>query len=294
MTKRSTACRQYELYGTKFRYASGPMAKRGRKPIDYRHLNQLDRECFKGFHSLCKGSDLPATKIELLSLSGYIQSTAKLLVTLRAMTVSEFWINYEFDGDNAPPLPKKEVKHVAERQARTIAGFEDEVKELKARVAAALKQVTEPEAIRGQAATYRVWQSLWQAKTATGVVRACERWDNLPSPYADRFVSAFVVRYTDQFLSMKRDARFPKSAGADDARITYLSAGLAGLIVGISPLTAIERLRKLSHSAGSPLWKEESEVCLCWRCAWRRRQERLVKAANAHERIEEHEPKRDL
>ena len=261
------------------------MAKRGRKPIDFRELDHMDRECFKGFHSLCKGSELPATKVELMSLRSSIQSTVKLLDELRTMTVKDFWTNYEWDGDNAPPLAKRDENQVAKRQVRTISRLENEVKELEARVTAALRQATEPKAIREQATTYQVWQSLWQAETMAAVASTCKRWNQLRSPYADPVVSALIVRHSEQFISMKEDARFPKSAGADAARIKYLSAGMAGAIIGISPLTAIERLRRLSHAAGSPLWDEEAQLCLCWRCVWRRRQERLLKAAKAHERM---------
>jgi hypothetical protein len=85
-----------------------------------------------------------------------------------------------------------------------------------------------------------------------------------------------VVQNVAQFLSMKRNKRFPRSTYADAARVDYLSRGMAGVLVGVSPMTAIERLRNMKHAAGGPLWvsrqgncvlPENEQHCGCWRCA---------------------------
>jgi len=64
---------------------------------------------------------------------------------------------------------------------------------------------------------------------------------------------------------MKQDPRFPRSPQADRARLDYLARGLAGLEVGISARTAVERLRNLNHGKGGPFVRNHHR-CSCWRC----------------------------
>jgi hypothetical protein len=78
-----------------------------------------------------------------------------------------------------------------------------------------------------------------------------------------------VVANAGQFLSMKQNKRFPTSAYGDNVRVEYLARGMAGVMVGISPMTAIERLRNMNHGAGGPLWDENEQHCRCWRCCLR-------------------------
>jgi hypothetical protein len=84
-----------------------------------------------------------------------------------------------------------------------------------------------------------------------------------------------VEQNAAHFLSMKRNTRFPRSSYRDDARMDYLGRGMAGVLVGVSPMTAIERLRNMKHAPGGPLWvthqgdhalPEREQHCGCWRC----------------------------
>jgi len=79
-----------------------------------------------------------------------------------------------------------------------------------------------------------------------------------------------------QFLSMKQNQRFPRSNYADDSRLEYLARGMAGAVLGMSPMTAIERLRNMKHTLGGPLWvtaqgnyalPSDDQYCGCWRCS---------------------------
>ena len=72
---------------------------------------------------------------------------------------------------------------------------------------------------------------------------------------------------------MKRNKRFPRSNYGNDARIDYLARGMAGILVGVSPMTAIERLRNLKHAPGGPLWNTDERRCDCWRCHLKRSNE---------------------
>jgi len=82
----------------------------------------------------------------------------------------------------------------------------------------------------------------------------------------------------EEFRRMKTDKRYP-GPDADDSRLDYLARGMAGIMVGASPITAIHRLRLMKHEPGGPLWVEKeswvdmngkhNEVaahCGCWRC----------------------------
>src|SRR5687768_10115479 len=71
------------------------MAKAGRKGIDLRHLDHLDRECFKAFHRLCKGVPLAVTIDEARRMLRLEQSEQreheKDLQALKDASVQSFW-----------------------------------------------------------------------------------------------------------------------------------------------------------------------------------------------------------
>ncbi|HMK31130.1 MAG TPA: hypothetical protein VK473_15715 [Terriglobales bacterium] len=47
----------------------------------------------------------------------------------------------------------------------------------------------------------------------------------------------------------------------------YLARGMSGVMVGVSPMTAIERLRNMKHGPNGPMWSEIDKKCSCWRCS---------------------------
>ena len=69
---------------------------------------------------------------------------------------------------------------------------------------------------------------------------------------------------------MKRNRRFPRSSYADESRLEYLARGMAGVMMEVSPMTAMERLRNMKHTVGAPMWNETEKWCGCWRCRLQR------------------------
>ena len=78
---------------------------------------------------------------------------------------------------------------------------------------------------------------------------------------------------------MKKNERFPKSTYGDDSRIEFLARGMAGVMINLSPLTGVERLRNMEHGPGGPFWVEREsdrplppgkQHCRCWRCGLKR------------------------
>ena len=78
---------------------------------------------------------------------------------------------------------------------------------------------------------------------------------------------------------MKKNKRFPKSPYGDDSRLEFLARGMAGVIVDLSPMTGVERLRNMKHGPVGPFWVEREgsrelplnqQHCDCWRCGLRR------------------------
>jgi hypothetical protein len=101
-----------------------------------------------------------------------------------------------------------------------------------------------------------------------------------------------VVENAAQFLFMKRNRRFASSSYGDDARLEFLARGMAGVLCGVSPMTAIERLRNMKHQRGGPLWAtkegdhvlpEAEQYCKCWRCSITRASKVTEVAQSLHE-----------
>jgi hypothetical protein len=123
----------------------------------------------------------------------------------------------------------------------------------------------------------KVWDDLVEAGTYAAVRKACGRWAQL-SDVRRSGTTPFprhIVRNAAPFLSMKQNARFPRSTYGDDARVDYLARGMAGVMCGVSPMTGIERLRNMKHDRSGPLWMtsegnrllpEREQRCGCWRC----------------------------
>ena len=194
------------------------------------------------------------------------------LERIQQTTVKEFWSDF-FGADNR----RGDLALAANRRATGIANRERMLRDSQqdqADLRALIKELSQAKNARPRAASFRVWQSLWQADSESAVSRTCDEWLRLPRRYRDELVAHEVKSHGALFVSMKNDSRFPRSPWADEARIIYLARGTAGLIMGISPLTAIERLRKVSHRKDHPLFKDER--CSCWRCALQRRRERIM------------------
>jgi hypothetical protein len=140
-----------------------------------------------------------------------------------------------------------------------------------------LERLLKPTRPKAEVAGKKIWGDLLRATTYADVRKACGRWSRLPvvlgaglTPFPEH-----VRTNSAQFLAMKRNKRFPKSAYGDDSRIEFLSRGMAGIMANLSPMTGVERLRNMKHGPDGPLGvrqegdrqlPRDQQYCSCWRC----------------------------
>jgi len=111
-----------------------------------------------------------------------------------------------------------------------------------------------------------LWDALVRARTPGAVREVCRRWEKWLhpgsglQPYPQR-----LAEHATEFLKIMKDKRFPRSLrpSSDKKRLDYFARGMAGIDTGVSPITAIDRLRKMKHR----------RECDCWRCNWKRMEE---------------------
>ncbi len=141
-----------------------------------------------------------------------------------------------------------------------------------------LRRELNPPGIGAAVRRRKIWDDLVKAGTYAAVRKACGRWAQL-SDVRRSGTTTFprhIVQNAAAFISMKHNARFPRSIYGDDARVDYFARGMAGVMCGVSPMTGIERLRNMKHDQSSPLWvttegnrllPEPEQRCGCWRCS---------------------------
>ena len=247
------------------------MGKRGPKPADMGLLSTWEFEFFKAFHLLRDGSQLPRKQEPPTSLNK--AETLSFIEQLRQMNPDEYLLTTrllaaEFgERQNLRRPPSSVERWWAEEQR------DQEIHSLQAMLRGYF--------IRAAEARRKIWADLIRADTYSALHKVCGRWARLPDVRRTGLTPfpRHVVENTAQFLAMKRNKRFPRSTYGDDSRIEYLARGMAGALCGLSPMTAIERLRNMKHRRGGPFWKEhygnrplaESEqYCGCWRCSIRK------------------------
>jgi hypothetical protein len=96
----------------------------------------------------------------------------------------------------------------------------------------------------------QVWKRLVRATTAERVRDAChrsKRWLN-PNWRGRPFVSLLSEK-AEQFVRAKDDRFYPRAQhpSSDRKRVVFFARAMAGISCGISPSTAIGRLRKMKH-----------------------------------------------
>jgi len=138
-----------------------------------------------------------------------------------------------------------------------------------------LERQLQPKKILALAERRKIWKDLWQARTPSSLQKACGEWAILRDVRSAGLTCwpSHILANSREFLRMKKQGRtrFPYSGYAnDDSRLEYLARGMAGVLAGISPITAIERLRNMKHDARGPLWNEKEKRCDCWRCETKR------------------------
>lgn len=244
------------------------MGKRGPKPPDFGSLNFWEFEFYKAFHGLRDGTSLP---IQYVSASGLsVEETQTFISRLERMSPADYYLTTRRvavelgENLNLKKPPTGMDVWWAEHQRSEELFW--------------LRQDLDPRRIEAQSTRRRIWNDLVRSNTYAALRKACGRWARLPDVRGAGLVCfpKHVVTNAAQFLSMKQNRRFPRSNYADDSRLEYLARGMAGAVLGMSSMTAIERLRNMKHAPGGPFWVTASEsyvlpvkeqYCGCWRCS---------------------------
>jgi hypothetical protein len=243
------------------------MGLRGPQPVAVGLLTTWEFEFYKAFRSLRDGTPLPAKTSPPIGLSR--QELRSFIVQLKQMTPAHYWLTTQrLTAEMGHPVnlaqpPTGMDLWWAERHKK------DEIH--------SLRRELNPPGIEAGDRRRKVWDDLVRAGTYAAVRKACGRWAQL-SDVRRSGTTPFprhIVRNAAAFLSMKHNARFPRSTYGDDARVDYLARGMAGVMCGVSPMTGIERLRNMKHDRSGPLWMtsegnrllpEREQRCGCWRC----------------------------
>jgi len=218
-------------------------------------LSYWEFQWWKALHLLRDGSEVPPQQERTIEEFDERDSREQLKWWKKAS-------DQEILGDEGKESPGESQWKYRQRMDRARAEKQSNIKELEDRLRPVEKTLQEKRERRA------VWDSLWRARTAGAVRAACKEWQSLLDSRS-RY-PGHILEFEPEFRRMKRDARFPRSAYADDSRIDYLSRGMAGLMLRVSPMTAIERLRNMKHAEGGPLWNGVLNQCECWRCSNRR------------------------
>jgi len=242
------------------------MRKRGPQPVDLVLLNFWEFEFYKVFHLLREGTPFPAKYSSPISgLS--VQEIRVFLKRLKDMDAMQYWLTSRQVAVrlgktvNLKKPPGLSDLYWAERQQNQEIFW--------------LERAANPPKAEAQRRRRKIWNDIVRATTYAALRKACGRWTRLPDVISSGLICfpTHVIDHAAQFLMMKRNKRFPHSQYGDDARIEYLARGMAGAIVGVSPMTGIERLRNMKHDARGPLWDKAGNYCCCWRCGLMQHQE---------------------
>jgi hypothetical protein len=244
------------------------MGKRGPKPVDTRLLSVWEFEFYKALHLLRDGTQLPAQYRSTMGLTCAELST--FITQLKRLSAEQYWLTTrrvavklgEALTLKRPPL-QVDLWWAEQERDREIYS---------------LQQALKPRSIEAKTKRHKLWRALVGAKTYAALRKVCGRWAQLPDVRGSGMTPfpQHILENAAQFLFMKRNQRFPRSNYGDEARLEYLARGMAGVLCGVSPMTAIERLRNMKHERGSPLWvtregdytlPETEQHCGCWRCS---------------------------
>jgi hypothetical protein len=239
------------------------MGKRGQKPVDLRSLALWEFEFYKAFHLLRDGIQLPSPPALPVPADRF-KEIRVAIAELKRMTPEKYWLATRKLGLELGQ--KANLRKPPTRVEREWADSE-RLQEI-----AHLERSLISRRIQAEAARREIWNRLIDADTTESIRTACEQWVQLLQVRA-AWMGCFaqhVLTHAEKFLRMKRNKRFPRSTYADESRLEFLARGMAGVIVGRSPMTAIEKLRNMKHDSRGPLWDKENGYCNCWRCSGRR------------------------
>jgi hypothetical protein len=279
--RRNAYMREYRL-----RRASGnfELRRRGRKPFHLGLLSTWEFEWYKAFHLLRDGTQLPADP-------DYV--TANERATREEL---EWWKKASFKEilggmqpctpppfDEVPEEEREKAKKCWEmREWKSLKDFAERQREAEI---ATRERWLKPRETPARAKRRENWETLADPDASIDAIdHSCQEWKSLPDVRAQGLgvFADHVLADMEEFRRMKRDQRYP-GPDADDSRMVHLARGMAGVMVGASPITAIQRLRLMKHEPGGPLWVEKeswedangktNEVpahCRCWRCSLKR------------------------
>lgn len=243
------------------------MGLRGPQPVATGLLTTWEFEFYKAFRSLRDGTPLPANSSPPIGLSR--QELRSFIGQLKQMTPLHYWLTTQrLTAEMGHPVNlARPPMNIDLRWAKSQK--EDEIR--------SLQRELNPPGIEAADRRRKVWDDLVEAGTYAGVRKACGRWAQLSDVRRSgtTLFPRHIVRNAASLLSMKHNARFPRSTYGDDARVDYLARGRAGVMCGVSPMTGIERLRNMKHDRSGPLWMtregnrllpEREQRCGCWRC----------------------------
>jgi hypothetical protein len=263
-TKRNAYMREYRA-----RRESGDfeLRRRGRKPLSLGLLCTWEFEWYKAFHLLRDGTQLPP---DPNFVAANERAAKELLQSWKKISVKEIL------GDMQPGMPppfdelpdgerEKAKRHWEMKQWKFLKEFAE--MERKAEIAG-LERWLKPRETPARAVRRKNWETLADPEASTKAIEyACEEWKRLPDVRA-LGVAVFadhVQANMEEFRRMKHDRRYPGSS-SDDSRLEYLARGMSGIMVGASPITAVQLLRTMKHDSSGPLWKADENRCRCWRC----------------------------
>jgi hypothetical protein len=244
------------------------MGKRGPKAVDYGLLSIWEFEFYKAFHLLRDGYALPVAQRP--PESGLTREEAtSCLATLKRMSEDDYYLaSRKLAAQSDQPINLERPSISIDRMWAESQRDEEILW---------LERLLKPKRPMAEIAGRKVWRDLLRAKTYANLRKVCGRWSQLPvvlgtglTPFPDH-----VRANAAKFLEMKRNERFPTSDYSDDSRIEFLARGMAGIMVNVSPMTGVERLRNLKHAPGGPFWVEQQgseslprdrQFCSCWRC----------------------------
>jgi hypothetical protein len=247
------------------------MGKRGPAPVDLGLLSFWEFEFYKAFHLLRDGMPLPPKYASPMGLTP--QEIRGILTQLRAITPEQFWL-----ATNRTAVELGKPMNLRRPPSSMDLMWAEQERDGEVRW---LEHELKPPSIEARAARRRIWVDLVRANTYAALRKACGRWARLPdvrragmTPFPKH-----VLENAAEFLSMKRNKRFPRSNYGEEARLEYLARGMAGVLSGVSAMTGIERLRNMKHDRSGPLWAtrqgnyvlpDQEQYCRCWRCSIRK------------------------
>ena len=243
------------------------MGIRGPKPVDVGLLSRWEFEFYKGFHMLRDGMPFPPkqgpqTGLNAVELRTFLKQLRKMSEDHYLLTTRR--LSREMgEKINLVRPPTREDRWWAQQSRDQEIQW--------------IEGILQPRAIQAQAERVKIWKDLMQVNTDSAIRKVCGRWAQLRevrgavTPFSEH-----IAQNAAKFLLMKRNKRFPRSSYGDDARLEYFARGMAGVMLGVSPMTAIERLRNMKHQPGGPMWQtrhgddalpDNEQYCACWRCS---------------------------